>query len=255
MTLFVRDVGQGEPVVLVHGLGASHRAFDELIALGGYRYLAVDLPGVGESGEWASNTPDFIARGLSTHLTAIGVKRYRLFGHSFGGLVALSLAAQQPTAIDALIVANAPGLGLSADAKALLTHPMFETTSQWLGRVSLPVPKAMVRGYLKWLWGDVRAVSDAAIEVSVVNSRNPRFMPAMLECLSSIAHYPLPLAALRDATFRKQVLWGDRDRLVSAIDGERLAIAIGATLRVLPGVGHSLPEEAPHELKAAIDGA
>lgn len=255
MKIFARDVGQGEPVVLVHGLGASHRAFDELIELGGHRYLAVDLPGVGESGDWAGNTPDLIARSLSTHLTSMGVTRYRLFGHSFGGLVALSLAAHYPTAIDALIVANAPGLGLSPDAKALLSHPMVDTTSKWLGRAALPIPKAFVRTYLKWLWGDVRAVSDAAVEASIANSKNPRFVPAMFECLRSIAQYQLPVAALRNAPFRKQVLWGDRDRLVSAIDGERLAIAIGAQLRVLPGVGHSLPEEAPQELKAAIDGA
>lgn len=182
----------------------------------------------------------------------LGITRYRLFGHSFGGLVALSLAAQQPTAIVRLVVANAPGLGLSADTKSLLSHPMLERTAQWLTGASLPMPRPLVRAYLQWLWGDSRPVPESAVDRSLENARSPRFMPSLVESLRAIADYQLPVAALREAPFEKHVLWGDRDRLVSAIEGERLAIAIGAKLRVLPRVGHCVPEEAPHEVRQAL---
>ncbi len=254
MRVFCRDQGQGEPVVLVHGLGASHRAFDEVISTGGYRYLAVDLPGVGQSGAWASSSPPHIAERLQVHLASMGVTRFRLFGHSFGGLVALSLAALEPQAIVSLVVASCPAMGLGEDAKSLLAHPMVAAMSGWLSRTTLPVPKPLVQGYLKWLWGDSGAVSDSAVAVAVENARNPRFLPAMIESLQSIAGYHVPVAALRQATFDKAVLWGERDPLVSVIEGERLAIAIGARLQVLTGVGHSLPEEAPFEVKAALGG-
>jgi len=250
--IFRRDEGQGEPVVLVHGLGASHHAFDELISLGGARYLAVDLPGVGTSEAWAQSAPREIASALSAHLTGLGISRYRLFGHSFGGLIALSMAAQQPSSVVRLVVANAPGLGLSADTKAFLQHPMFARTASWLGGASLPMPKPLVRAYLAWLWGDARPVTERAVEQSIENAKSPRFMPSMFDSLRAIADYQLPVAALREAPFEKHVLWGERDRLVSAIEGERLAIAIGAKLRVLPRVGHCLPEEAPHEVRQAL---
>ena len=133
MTFSFRDEGQGGPVVLVHGLGASSRAFDGLIRLGGHRFLAVDLPNVGASGAWSPGAaPNEIAASLGAHLEKTGLTRYRLFGHSFGGLIALCLAAQRPQAIDGLVVANAPALGLSADAKKTLQQPALDVMSRWL---------------------------------------------------------------------------------------------------------------------------
>ncbi len=253
MKIFCRDEGLGAPVVLVHGLGASSRTFDALIRLGGYRFLAIDLPNVGGSQSWASGAePRHIATALGDHLTTLGLTRYRLFGHSFGGLVAICLAAERPSAIEGLVIANAPALGLTADAKKTLKQPALDVMSQWLQGVRLPVPRAVVKAYLQWLWGEPGAVTEAAIDASVENAKNPGFLRSMLESMRSIAEFQLPHEALRSAHFSKHVLWGDRDRLVSVIEGERLALAIGADFKVLTGVGHCLPEEAPKAVLEAL---
>ena len=154
--------------------------------------------------------------------------------------------------IEALVLANAPALGLSADAKKTLKQPALDVVSQWLGPVRLPVPRAVVRAYLQWLWGEPGAVTEAAIDASVESAKSPAFLRSMLESLRSIAEFQLPHEALRGSRFAKHVLWGDRDRLVSVIEGERLALAIGADFRVLRGVGHCLPEEAPNAVLAAL---
>ena len=44
------------------------------------------------------------------------------------------------------------------------------------------------------------------------------------------------------------MLWGEKARLVSVVQGEQLATSIGAKLTVLPDVGHCVPEEAPDAL-------
>ncbi len=254
MSIFIRDVGQGAPVVLIHGLGASHRAFDDFISLHAaqYRLLAVDLPEVGGSGPWAPRAPAAIAQALAQHLASRNVERYHLVGHSFGGLVALSLAAQNAATIDSLIVANAPALGLSTEAKTLLNHPLFDSTTAWLSKQNVPVPPALVQGYLQWLWGRHTPLTDSVVRLSVENARHPRFLKGLFESLREIANYRVDLGKLKAASFAKRVVWGERDRLVSVIEGERLAIALGAELQVIPEVGHCLPEEHPLALGRAL---
>lgn len=258
MKLFIREAGQGTAaVVLIHGLGASHRAFDELISLGEetHRFFAIDLPETGHSERWApTRSPRDMAFALADHFEARGLTRFRLFGHSFGGLVALSLAAHRPEWVERLVIANTPGLGLPSDAKAHLDHPTVSHLTEWLSRRSLPAPKWVVKQYLKWLWGTARVVTDAAVMVSVENAKHPQFLKAMFDSLNEITRYELPLAALKRAPFGKEVIWGERDRLVSVIDGERLALALGATFTVLPDTGHCTPEEQPSAVLEAIDG-
>ncbi len=257
MKLFIHEAGEGSsPVVLIHGLGASHRAFDELMSLGAktHRFFAVDLPDTGHSERWAeTRSPHDMALSLANHFAARGLTRFRLFGHSFGGLVALSLAALKPEWVERLVVANTPGLGLPPEAKARLNHPALKGLRRWLSRTTLPAPRWAVRGYLKWLWGPSRAVTDAAVGLSVENAKHPQFVPSMFDSLHEITRYDLPLTALRAASFGKEVIWGERDRLVPVTEGERLANALGAAFTVLPGAGHCTPEEQPAAVLEAID--
>lgn len=256
MSLHLRDEGEGEgeAVVLLHGLGASSRVFDaQFVARRGRRLLAVDLPRTGRSGHWAASTPAALAEALVRALDARRVPRFGLFGHSFGGLVALELAARFPERVAHLTVASAPALGVPAELRLLLANPLTELTLGWLGR--LPVWRPALQGYLQLIWGSTTAVGAQHVDLYAEAVQAPGFSEGMVEALRAVAAFRVPGEALARSPFPRAVLWGELDRLVPVVQGEQLARAIGARFEVLAGVGHCLPEEHPEAVRAAISGS
>lgn len=247
MSMHWIDVGQGPPVLLIHGLMASVRAFDPLIARAKaeYRLLGIDLPCSGKSDGWAPMNPEALAIKLDQWMNERGVYKYSVIGHSFGGLVAMQLAARAPQRIDRMLVMSAPAMGMSRELKTALEHPSLAMGASMLGR--LPVFPQAVRAYVAgFLFGPDAKLSDVQLEGYVETLRNPRAWSAMLEAIRAVGAYSLPVEALRQVNL--DVLWGGRDKLVPVIDGERLATSVGAGFEVLTRVGHCVPEEAPDEL-------
>ncbi len=248
--LFFRDEGDGEPLLLLHGLGAQSRVFDPLFARrGSRRLIAVDLPRTARSGKWASSTPEQIASALIPFLESRGVKRFSVFGHSFGGVVALELTTRVSARVTALTVASAPALGLPSEFKFLLANPLADAAMSWFG--AMPVWRPGLRAYLQLIWGDAK-MNDAQLAVYEEAIAAKDFSAGMLEALRSLGAYRLPYAVLRDLNIPRRAIWGERDRLVAVAEGEQLARAIGAQLEVLPGIGHCVPEEAPDVLATIL---
>lgn len=252
MTIHFRDEGQGEPIVLIHGLGASHRVFDGVVTEGGerHRFLAIDLPRSGRSRNWADNTPEAIADALEPFLVSRGLTHFRLFGHSFGGLVALSYASKYPQRISSLTVASAPALGLPPDVRLFLDSPMAPLSTMWM--TAAPLWRPMMKNYLRWLWGKPSAFKNETVEHYLESLKAEGFLPGVLDSLRAVGKYRLPKSALDAASFPKRVVWGEKDPLVPVIQGEQLATALGAQLRVLPDIGHCVPEEHPQAVLEAI---
>lgn len=251
MTLYFRDEGEGTPLVLLHGLGASGRVFDALFEKrAGRRLITVDLPRTARSGHWAASTPAHITDALLEFLDKRKVARFELFGHSFGGLVALHLAGLSPSRVERLTVASTPALGVPAELKMLLANPLTDFTLGWFN--SLPAWRPALRTYLQLIWGRRSALSDAQLELYAEAVKAPGFRAGMLEALRAVSEFRPPLEQLRVAPFEKSVLWGEKDPLVSVVQGEQLARAIGGRLVVLQDIGHCVPDEAPEALHEAL---
>ena len=92
--------GSGAPLVLLHGIGMSRRAWDPVIPLLARHFdvIAVDLPGFGESRLPGDGRCDAgsLATAVGELLDELGVDEPFLAGNSLGGWVALELAAQRP---------------------------------------------------------------------------------------------------------------------------------------------------------------
>ena len=199
--LFVRDEGQGEVVVLVHGMGGSHRVFDAVIEAGvpKHRFLAMDLPRNGQSGRWAESTPRAIAKGLVELLRELEVERFRLFGHSFGGLVAAELAAEVPERVLSLTLASAPAMGVPVEAGLFLSHPVADFSAVLLA--PLVGLRPVLRTYMQWLWGEPSRMPEAHLEHYLAAVQTPGFADALMDASRAMAGYRLPHAALRRGTF------------------------------------------------------
>ncbi len=105
--------GTGKDILLLHGWGCSTALFAPLIdALSPLaRVTAIDFPGHGQSGKppepWG--VPDF-ARMIEQLITALGIAPCAIVAHSFGGRVAIVLAAEKPELVTKLVLTGAAGL-------------------------------------------------------------------------------------------------------------------------------------------------
>jgi haloalkane dehalogenase len=111
VTGFVREVGEGEPVVCVHGVPASSFLYRKVIvelAARGLRGIAFDLPGLG-----LADRPerfDYSWSGLGRYgvavVDALGLEGFHLVVHDIGGPVGFEIAAALPERVRSLTILN-----------------------------------------------------------------------------------------------------------------------------------------------------
>src|SRR4029453_8051364 len=98
--LSILTAGAGEPVLLLHGLGATKGSFLPTVAAlaGSFRTIALDLPGFGDSFKPlnAPYHPPFFARSVVELMDSLGLERAHVVGNSMGGRVALELGLRYP---------------------------------------------------------------------------------------------------------------------------------------------------------------
>jgi pimeloyl-ACP methyl ester carboxylesterase len=109
------EMGKGPPLVLLHGLGDTHRTWrrvaDDLAR--SHRVLMPDLPGHGWSGRPidAPYTARWYGDTIAEWMRAIGVDRASICGHSFGGGIALTMTRDHHDLVDRLALVAPGGLG------------------------------------------------------------------------------------------------------------------------------------------------
>ena len=112
-----REQGSGIPLMLLHGISSGAASWHKQMALNGFRVLAWDMPGYGESPMLVverANAGDY-ADALAAMLDRAGVWQVVLVGHSLGALVASAFAAKYPERVLHLVLADL-GAGIEAMA-------------------------------------------------------------------------------------------------------------------------------------------
>ncbi len=103
------DVGQGEPLLLIHGIYCSRQQWGRQVAAfeNDYRVITCDLRGHGQSAASAgAYSIKLFAEDLLALLDELGLEKAICCGHSFGGLVAQELALSYPERVRGLILAE-----------------------------------------------------------------------------------------------------------------------------------------------------
>lgn len=113
--IFYREAGpkNAPTIVLLHGFPSSSRQFDALIPLLATRFhlIAPDYPSFGQSDTPAPSaytyTFDHLAKTTNDLLEQLGVNRYTLYMHDYGGPVGFRIMLAHPERVQALIISNA----------------------------------------------------------------------------------------------------------------------------------------------------
>jgi len=139
-------VGEGPPVVLVHGFGSSHQqnwkstGWYGSLAEAGYAVLAMDCRGHGESGK--PHEPSFYGHDRMSEdvvqvMDAAGVKTAPVVGYSMGGFLALRLAAHHPGRASRIALGGVGEYYLRGPRIALADALLAPDKSQLAGRARM----------------------------------------------------------------------------------------------------------------------
>jgi pimeloyl-ACP methyl ester carboxylesterase len=246
-----RRLGDGPPIVLVHGLGGQTRNFDYLPLqelAQRWQLVLLDRPGSGHSPRHDDSKAGIAAQAqlVIAFIRAMGFERRPLLvGHSLGGAIALSVALQEPDCIDGIALIAPlthfnPGVPAPFRAMAIATP--------WLRRLfahTLAAPLAILntRAVLAALFGPDEAPKDFATRGGGLMSLRPCAFYGASTDMNGVAQ-DLPSQQERYAGIRLpvRVLYGEGDRVLDwRAQGQALKDKLpAADLRVIPG-GHMLP--------------
>ena len=138
--------GDGAPILALHGLASSAHWYDIVAPLlrDRYRIIAPDQRGHGKTTQasdgygWRSVAADAVAL-----LDAVGIERAAVLGHSWGGNVAVSVAARFPERVSALVMIDGgffspqmlPGATWEAFSQRLAPRDVSGTRAEFLARM------------------------------------------------------------------------------------------------------------------------
>jgi pimeloyl-ACP methyl ester carboxylesterase len=234
--LFGQVHGAGPPdVIALHGWARRGTDFDRVLR--GRNAVAFDLPGFG-----ATPAPDH-AMGSQAYadilleaLDEIGPGPFRIVGHSFGGRVAVHLAASHPGRVAGMVLTGAPLVRLRPASRPPLGYRLIRLGHR-MGVVGDDRMEAVRRS---------RGSSDYRAATGVMRDVFVRVVNESYE--DQLAAIACPV----------ELVWGENDFEVPVAVAERardLLEGAGSPvgLTVMAGVGHLVPTEAPDSLVAAIE--
>lgn len=247
--------GEGDPVVLVHGLGGSAENWVEVIPelVRRHRVLAVDLPGHAGSQPPArgAGIEDFAAA-TAVVLDAEGVTEALVAGHSFGGLVALRLAHARPELVRGLLLVAPAGIAttsrvVEAVVMAAATIRPGRAAARFRHRWAERVWYRRLL-FRPWFVSDPVALTPRATHGLL--SAQPRHTNTRVAGRAMIADDPRQ--ELDGIACSAIVLWGARDAQLPLGDAFEYARRLRARLRLVADCGHLVIVERPHAVLDAL---
>jgi len=244
--------GEGETLVLVHGLGGSAANWLALapLLLPGRRVLVPELPGHGGS------DPLPAAASLNAYADRIAGlldEPAAIVGHSLGGAVALRLAIRRPELVRALVLAGAAGIS-SGTRRA--RYGLTVTGLLKPARKIAPYRRRVARSALlktlvfgRWGASDPPALPEDVAEAFL--SGPARHTDTVSAARALVRDDPRPdLDRVQCSTL---LLWGARDNQLPVGDAFEYARRLGAPLRAIADCGHLLIGERPDACADAIE--
>jgi pimeloyl-ACP methyl ester carboxylesterase len=249
--------GEGEPLVLVHGLGGAAANWLALapLLLPGRRLIVPELPGHGGSSPLpAAPSLSPYADRLGLLLEHEGATPAAVVGHSLGGAVALRLALRRPESVSALVLAAAAGISSTArSARYALTI----TGILKPGRKIAPHRRRVARSALlkrlvfgRWGASDPPALPPEVVEALLAGPA--RHTDTVSAATALVRDDVRP--ELERISCPVLVLWGARDNQLPVDDAFDYARRLRAPLRVIADCGHLLIVERPAACADAITG-
>ncbi len=271
--------GQGGfPVILLHGFPYDPRCFDEVapdLARRGYRVIVPYLRGYGptrflhgethRSGQQAALAADLL--GL---MDALAMPEAALMGYDWGGRAACIVAALWPARLRCLVTGGGYNIqNIPASIMPLAPETEHRNWYQYYfhsarGVAGLAANRAALSRLLWRLWSPGWDFDDATFSRTAASFENPDFVDVVIHSYRHRYGYAPGDPALEEIEDRLAAqpvisvptisLCGADDGVAPppAADPDAARFTAGYERRVLPGIGHNIPQEAPVATVAAL---
>jgi pimeloyl-ACP methyl ester carboxylesterase len=252
----VAQAGRGEPLVMLHGWPQNWYLWRHLVATLGRRYRLImpDLRGFG----WSDAPRDGyrkerLASDVIGILDGLGIERFRLMGHDWGGFVSYLVALREPSRVERLVVLN-------------MIHPwpsplgMLSNVPQssYMMANALGVSDWLLQHRQPWFFSLIRrtlarnsAMSDADLKVFLDPLSEPsRAHATVMMYRDFMLREVLPIGLGRYRSRRLEtptlVLFGENDAAISTrLLGGFAAHADDMRVELVPDCGHFIADEKP----------
>jgi len=256
--IFYIVMGEGEPLLLIHGYGAGFWVWEKQVDIlsHSYRVYALDLLGHGFSDRPKIDyRPETYIHFFRDFMDGVGIERATLIGNSMGGGIAWAMAALFPERVKRLILINCvppdvlkqvrnESFRMLAAVKDIPLLSYFVIASR---------NKNSIKAILKECVSDIRLITPEIVirqyQLSRIRGttwvlystlKNARDTSKMVDYFSRIHHPAL-------------LIWGERDLIFPVSVGENLHRAIqGSKLFVIEKSGHIPMWETPEVVNQAI---
>ena len=268
----------GAPVILLHGFPYDVLAYAEVapvLAAEGCRVLVPWLRGYGPTRFLSAATPRSgeqaaLGHDLLQFMDALGLGRAALAGYDWGGRAACIVAALWPERVRCLV--SCTGYNIQNIAASIEPAPAAQEHRFWYqyyfhterGRAGLTRNRRDIAKLLWRLWSPEWSFDDATFERSAASFDNPDFVEVVIQSYRhrygyapgdpAIAGIEARLAAQPSIAAPTVNLHGGHDGVgpAPARDGQARHFAGRYERRLLPRIGHNVPQEAPEATVAAL---
>jgi pimeloyl-ACP methyl ester carboxylesterase len=255
LRMHVAEAGEGEPVVMLHGWPQHWYEWRHLIPplAERYRVICPDLRGLG----WTDAPPagyekENLATDVLALLDAIGVDRFRLVGHDWGGWAGYLICLREPERVERYLALNIypPFVRVTPGA----VRRFWRFWYQWV--IAAPglgpwVVRQIARGNPVLNWIGVEAWTPEDREAFLSRLREPARARASSQYYRSFQLREVP--AITFGRYRRtlfptptRLLVGTEDRVQppEGLEGAERG-AVDLTVELVPGVGHFIADEVP----------
>jgi pimeloyl-ACP methyl ester carboxylesterase len=240
-------------LVLLHGLLDSAAGWSELCQELTGPFVAVDIPGFGDSDAPAEPTIECYARDVLEGLALLGVKRFSLVGHSLGGAIATAMAEMVPDRVQALILLAPAGFGRMYLAETATLPGVRSLVGAALPGI-LSSQVMVTTGYITMVTNGRLPHRDLVLRITSSGRRLVAGTEQAIRAVAAAGQSPQAFHRRRVAySGPVTAVWGDCDRIVptSHRAGVRAAFP-QADVHIWRGMGHHPVVERLTDLVALV---
>jgi len=270
----------GSPVILLHGFPYDAHAYDEvtlILASAGCRIITPTLRGFGSTHFRSPDTPRSgqqaaLGSDLLALMDALAIERAVLAGYDWGGRAACIVSALWPERVRGLVSGGGDGYNIQNIAASIEPQAPEYELRYWYqfyfhserGRAGLARNRHAFCKLLWKLWSPNWRFDDATYDRTAVSFENPDFVDVVIHSYRhryglvpgdpALEDIEQRLAAQPALTVPTAVLHGEANSVLPAINlAQRERRFSGPyTRRVIPRIGHNVPQEAPQQFAEAV---